>query len=55
VLLANSRRERRLLTFLERSRVGRVMVDGTDEDEARPAEMDEWVVWEVKERAAPGR
>jgi hypothetical protein len=33
--------------------VGRVVADGTDEDGARAAKMDEWVVWETVERAAP--
>jgi len=28
-------------------------VDGTDEDGARAAAMDEWIVWEAEERAAP--
>jgi hypothetical protein len=36
--------------FLELSGVGRMMADGTDEDGARAAKMDEWVVWE---RIAP--
>jgi len=26
------------------------MADGTDEDGARAAKMDEWVIWEVGER-----
>jgi hypothetical protein len=34
VLLANPRRERRLVKFLELSGVGRVMADRTDEDGA---------------------
>jgi hypothetical protein len=29
------------------------MADGTDEDGARAAKMDEWVVWDVTERTAP--
>ena len=53
VLLADPRWERRFLKFPELSRVGRVMVDGTDEDGARAAVMDEWFVWEAEERAAP--
>jgi hypothetical protein len=28
------------------------MADGTDEDGARAARMDEWVVWEAEERVA---
>jgi hypothetical protein len=43
VLLANPRWERRLVKFLERWRVGREMADGTDEDGAYAARMDEWV------------
>jgi hypothetical protein len=27
--------------------VGRVVADGTDEDGARAAKMDEWMVWET--------
>jgi hypothetical protein len=42
VLLANLRWER-FVKFLELSGVGRVMADGTDEDDARAARMDEWV------------
>jgi len=38
--------------FLELSGVGRTMADGTDEDGARAARMDEWVVWEVGEGIA---
>jgi hypothetical protein len=53
VLLANPRWERRLVKFLELSGVGRVMADGTDEDGAYAARMDEWVVWESVEGAAP--
>jgi hypothetical protein len=33
--------------------VGRVVADGTDEDGAHAARMDEWVAWEKVERAAP--
>jgi hypothetical protein len=53
VLLANPRWERRFVKFLELSGVGRVVADGTDEDGARAARMDEWVVWETVEKAAP--
>jgi hypothetical protein len=42
-----------LVKFLELSGVGRVMADGTDEDGAYAARMDEWVAWESVERAAP--
>jgi hypothetical protein len=38
----NPRWERRFVKFLELSEVGRVMADGTDEDGARAAKMDEW-------------
>jgi hypothetical protein len=44
VLLADPRRGRRFVKFLELSGVGRVMADGTDEDGARAAKIDEWVV-----------
>jgi len=50
VLLANPRWERRFIEFLELLQVGRVVADGTDEDVARAAKMDEWIVWEVEER-----
>ena len=53
VLLANPRWE----AFLEVSGalgVVRVMASGADEDGARVAAMDEWIVWEVEERVAPG-
>jgi hypothetical protein len=53
VLLANPRWERRFVKFLELFGVGRVMTDGTDEDGARVAKMDKWVVWEMVERAVP--
>jgi hypothetical protein len=53
VLLANPRWERRLVRFLELSGVGRVMADGMDVDGAYAARMDEWVVWEMVEEAAP--
>jgi len=48
VLLANARRERRLVRFLELSGVGRRMADGTDEEEARAERMDGWIVWEAE-------
>jgi hypothetical protein len=43
-----------VLKFLELSGVGRVMADGTDEDGAYAARMDEWVAWETMEGAALG-
>jgi hypothetical protein len=49
VLLANPRWERRLLRFLELSGVGRVVADGTDEDEAWARRMDDWIAWEGRE------
>jgi hypothetical protein len=39
-------KERRLLHFLELSGVGRVMDNGEDEEEARAARMDGWIIWE---------
>jgi hypothetical protein len=51
VLLNNPRWERRLLWFLELSGAGRVVEDGTDEEEARAARLDGWVVWEAEERS----
>jgi len=50
VLLSNPRWERQLLRFLELSGVGRVVEDGTDEDQARAERMDRWVAWEAEER-----
>jgi len=52
-VLANPRWERRFVRFLELSGVGRTMVDGTDEEGAHAAGMDEWVVWEVGEGITP--
>jgi hypothetical protein len=40
--------------FLELSGVGRVMADGTDEDGAYAARMDEWVAWETVEEQPRG-
>jgi len=54
VLLANPRSERRFVRFLGISEVGGTIADGTDEDGARAARMDEWVVWEVGDGLAPG-
>jgi hypothetical protein len=53
VLLANPRWERRLVKFLELSRVGRAMADETNEDGAYAARMDEWVAWETVDCVAP--
>jgi hypothetical protein len=53
VLLANPKWERRFVKFLELSGVGRVMADGTDEDQARATRMDERVVWETVEMGTP--
>jgi hypothetical protein len=39
--------------FLELSGVGKVMADGTDEEGAYAARMDEWVVWEAVVETAP--
>jgi len=51
VLLANPRWERRFVKFLELTGVGRTMADGTDEDGAHVARMDEWVAWGTKSGA----
>lgn len=52
MLLANLRWEWGLVKFLKLSGVGRTMADGTDEDGAYAARMDEWVAWkEVSLRA----
>jgi hypothetical protein len=53
VLLANPRWERRLVKFLGLSGVGRIMADGTDEDGAYAARMDEWIAWETVVETAP--
>jgi hypothetical protein len=53
VLLVNPRWEWRLVKFLELSGVGRWMADGTDEDGAYAARMDEWVARETVEGTAP--
>jgi hypothetical protein len=55
VLLANPRWQRRFVKFLELSGVGRVVADGTDEDGAHAAIMDEWVAWETMESSPQGR
>ena len=49
VLLVNLRWERRFVRFLELSGVRRTMADGTDEESAHAAGMDEWVAWETRE------
>jgi hypothetical protein len=48
-LLANPRWETQFVKFLELSGVGRT---GTDDDGARATRMDEWVIWETRERTA---
>jgi len=48
VLLSNPRWEKRLVKFLELCGVGRVMVDGVDEDEVRARRMDGRTVWEQR-------
>jgi len=52
VPLANHRWERQLLRFLKLSGVGKVVEDGTDEEQARDARLDGWIAWKVKERVA---
>jgi hypothetical protein len=52
VLLANPRWEKWLLRFLELSGVGRIVADGTDDEEAWARKMDDW---EAGEEAARGR
>jgi len=47
-LLANPRWERRFVRFLELSGVGRTTADGTDEESAYAARMDEWIAWEPR-------
>jgi len=54
VLLANPRWQRRFVRFLELTEVGRTVADGTDEDGARAARVDEWVAWETKTEDARG-
>jgi len=44
-----------LFSFLELSGVGRTVADGTDEDGAWAATMDEWIVWETAETAEEAR
>ena len=53
VILSNARWKRRLVRFLELSEVGRRVVNGTDEDEARAERMDQRIVWETEEREEP--
>jgi len=55
VLLANPRWERRFVRFLELSGTGRTVADGIDEDGARAARMDERMIWETRDVAAPRR
>jgi hypothetical protein len=51
-LLADPRREKRFVRFLELSGVGRTVVDGTDEESAYAARTDTWIAWEAEEEAA---
>jgi len=53
-LLSNPRWERRLLRFLGLSGVGRMVEDGTDEDQVRAERMDQWIAWEAEERVEAG-
>jgi len=55
VLLSNPTWERRFLSFLELSGVGRIVADGTDEDGVWAAAMNEWIVWETAETAEEAR
>jgi hypothetical protein len=48
VCCSNPRWERRLVKFLELSRVRRTMADGTNEGEAWAERMDRWIVWETR-------
>ena len=52
VFLANPRWERWFVRFLELSGVGRVMADGTDEDDAHAERIDGWIIWEASEEIA---
>jgi len=47
-LVANPKWERWFVRFLELSGVGRTMADGTDEESAHAARMDEWIAWELR-------
>jgi hypothetical protein len=53
VLLSDPRWKRRLLRFLERSVVGRGMGDGVDEEGARAARLDGWIIWGAEDWVAP--
>ena len=44
--------ELRLLRFLELPGVGRIVEDGTDEDERRANPLGGWIAWEAEERVA---
>jgi hypothetical protein len=55
VLLANPRWEGEAVCKVPRAvGSGGVMADGTDENGARAARMDEWVAWDATERAVRG-
>jgi hypothetical protein len=53
VLLSSPKWERRLLTFLELSGVGRVMEDGVDEEETWAGRLDGWIPWETEDWVVP--
>jgi hypothetical protein len=52
-LLANPRWESRLLHFLELSGVGRIVQDGSCEDESWGVRMDNWVAWDNRRSREP--
>jgi len=54
VLLSNPRWERCLLRFLELSGVGRMVENGTGQDQARVEKMDQWMAWEEERVEARG-
>jgi hypothetical protein len=54
LLPINPRWERRLLKFLKLSGVGRIVADGTAEDEARAQRMDNWIISKVEEERTAG-
>jgi hypothetical protein len=52
-LLANPRWENRLLHFLDLSGVGRIVQDGSCEDENWGVRMDNWVAWDNRRSREP--
>jgi hypothetical protein len=55
-LLADLGWGNRFVRFLELSRVGRTLADGTDEESTTyAARMDTWIAWETQEVAEVGR